>query len=39
MSDKQLNALLSKLKDDATLKEKLMGAVHVAAALAVAREA
>jgi predicted ribosomally synthesized peptide with nif11-like leader len=39
MSEEQLTALLAKLKDDAGLQEKLMGAADLDAALAIAKEA
>ncbi len=39
MSEEQLSALLTKLKDDAVLQEKLKGAVDLDAALAIANEA
>jgi predicted ribosomally synthesized peptide with nif11-like leader len=39
MSEEQLSALLAKLKDDATLKERLKGAADLDAAVALANEA
>ena len=39
MSEKQLAALLAKIKDDAGLQEKLKGAADLDAALAMAKEA
>ena len=39
MSEEQLSALLAKLKEDAGLREKLMGASDLDAALALAKEA
>ena len=39
MSEEQLSALLSKLKDDAGLQEKLQGAADLDAAVALAKEA
>ena len=39
MSEEQLSALLAKLKEDAGLQEKLMGAADFDAALAIAKQA
>ena len=39
MSEEQLAALLAKLKDDVGLQEKLKGAAHLDAAVAIAKEA
>ena len=39
MSEQQLIALLAKLKDDASLREKLQGAPDLDAVLALAKEA
>ena len=39
MSEEQLSALLAKLKDDATLKERLKGAADLDAAVAIAKDA
>ena len=39
MSEKQLAALLAKIKDDAGLQEKLKGAADLDAAVALAKEA
>jgi len=39
MSEEQLSALLAKLKDDVTLREKLQGATDLDAALTLANEA
>lgn len=39
MSEEQLSALLAKLKEDAVLQEKLKGATHLDAAVAMAQEA
>ena len=39
MSEEQLSALLAKLKDDAGLREKLMGAADLDASLAIAKDA
>jgi predicted ribosomally synthesized peptide with nif11-like leader len=39
MSEEQLTALLSKLKEDAGLREKFQGAIDIDAAMALAKEA
>ena len=39
MSEEQLSALLSKLKEDAGLREKLQGAADLDAAVAIAKDA
>jgi len=39
MSEDQLSALLAKLKEDAGLREKLMGAADLEDAIAIAKEA
>ena len=39
MSEEQLSALLTKLKEDAVLQEKLKGAADLDAAVAIAKEA
>jgi predicted ribosomally synthesized peptide with nif11-like leader len=39
MSEKQLSALLAKMKEDAGLQEKLKGAADLHAAVAIAKEA